>query len=260
MGHGLAVARRLGDTVSVGVGVTHYDASMIGAVQEFLWDDDSIESFFAPSSYLPARLHLEETVRIRGDDWALTGGILWRPTENWSIGAVYQQGLDARVDLEMIAGPASDMGVPPGSVLVRRTGIPIHFPDAYGLGAAYRASDGRLTLSVQWDRVEYSDLMRSVEAEGVAIDDADQLHIGAEYVFLDWTPIIAVRFGAWREPDHQVHSTSNDVWERALLPRRRDETHYAVGFGAAMRRFQVDFAVDLAKRVNTVSLSAIYNF
>jgi hypothetical protein len=36
--------------------------------------------------------------------------------------------------------------------------------------------------------------------------------------------------------------------------------HYAAGLGVAMRRFQIDLAVDFADRVDTVSLSAIYSF
>jgi hypothetical protein len=47
---------------------------------------------------------------------------------------------------------------------------------------------------------------------------------------------------------------------RAMLPKGDDEWHYTAGLGLATRRFQVDLAADLSDRVNTISLSAIYNF
>ena len=89
---------------------------------------------------------------------------------------------------------------------------------------------------------------------------ADELHLGAEYVFLGTTPIIAVRLGAWLEPDHQIRATGDDPFTRALLPRGDDDMHYSAGLGVAMQRFQIDVAVDFADRLDTVSLSAIYNF
>jgi len=92
------------------------------------------------------------------------------------------------------------------------------------------------------------------------MDDVDELHLGAEYVFLGSTPIIAVRIGTWLEPDHQMRATRGASVVRALLPSGDDEVHYSAGFGFAMQNFQIDFALDFADRTDTVSLSAIYNF
>jgi hypothetical protein len=83
--------------------------------------------------------------------------------------------------------------------------------------------------------------------------------LGGEYVFLSSTPIVALRVGAWRDPDHQLRSTSEDSFLRALLPRGQDEMHYATGLGLAFEDFQIDFGIDLADRVDTLSISAIYN-
>ena len=92
------------------------------------------------------------------------------------------------------------------------------------------------------------------------IDDADELHLGGEYVFLGSTPIIAVRLGAWLDPDHQMRATSDELLIRALLPRGEDEMHYTAGLGIVMQNFQIDLGVDFSDRVDTVSVSAIYNF
>jgi hypothetical protein len=158
------------------------------------------------------------------------------------------------------AGQAVDFGVPPGSVLFEEHGIPIEVPDSFGIGFAYRDPEGRLTVSFQWDRVEYSDIPRSLSLDDQTMDDADELHLGAEYVFLGTTPIIALRLGTWLEPYHQMYATIDDPFMRALLPGGDDDVHFSAGLGLAMQRFQIDFAVDFADRVDTVALSAIYNF
>jgi hypothetical protein len=115
-------------------------------------------------------------------------------------------------------------------------------------------------VSFQWNRVEYSDIPASLGVDDQTVDDADELHLGAEYVFLGSTPIIAVRLGAWLEPDHQMRATTDESYLRALLPRGKDEVHYAAGLGMALQRLQVDLAVDVGERVDTASLSVIYSF
>jgi hypothetical protein len=92
------------------------------------------------------------------------------------------------------------------------------------------------------------------------IDDADELHLGAEYAFLDSTPIVALRLGAWYEPDHQMRPIIDDPWLEAMTVNGDDELHFAAGLGLAMERYQFDLAVDFSDRLDTVSLSAIFNF
>lgn len=258
--YGLAAATRVGDRFSIGVTLVYYDASLHAWAAEYRFDDDTIESFFARNSYLPSRSYLSTRLFLDDTSWTATGGFLWKPSDKWSLGGVYRQGARVNVGVEVTAGEAYDPDVAPGTVLVYQTGIPIDFPDDYGLGVAYRAPGGRLTLSAQWKRVEYSDIHDSLNLDDAVIDDADHLHLGAEYVFLDWTPIVALRLGAWRDPDHQMRSTISDPFNRALRPRGRDETHFALGIGVALRRYQIDLAVDYSDRVDTASLSAIANF
>jgi len=136
----------------------------------------------------------------------------------------------------------------------------LEMPTMYGLGLAYRDPDGRLTVSFQWDQVKYSNIVDSLGLDDRAMDDIDELHLGAEYVFIDSTPIVAVRFGAWLEPDHQLRARTDNVFAQALLPRGKDEIHLSAGFGVAMERLQIDVAADFADHLDTVSLSMIYNF
>ena len=259
LSYGLSAAYRISDTFDVGLGLVYYDASFVSDATLFFGDDDSPESAVAPNSYLPERSLLGERIFFDDTDWALTAGFLWRLSERWSIGGVYRQAPEIDIDSELTAGEAVDLGVPPGGVLVRGSAV-LELPELYGLGFAYRARDGRLTVTFQWDRVEYSNIADSLRLDDRAINDVDELHLGAEYVFLGSTPIIALRLGTWLEPDHQMRATSGAPVVRALLPRGDDEMHYTTGLGVAMQRFQIDLGMDFADRVDTVSLSAIYSF
>lgn len=201
-----------------------------------------------------------EELFVDDTDWTVNVGFLWRLTESWSMGGVYRQGFEADIGVRVTAGQTIDFGVPPGEVIGEITGIGVEFPDIYGIGFAYRHPDGRLTASFQWDRVLYSSIPDSLMLDDQTIDDADELHLGAEYVFLDSTPIVALRFGTWYEPDHQMRPIIDDPWLEAMTVNGDDEFHFAAGLGLAMERYQFDLAVDFSDRLDTVSLSAIFNF
>ena len=258
--HGLSIAYRVNDKLSIGITGVHYDASLAATTNEFLWDDDTIDSFFERSSYLPDRSVRSQVVSVDDSTWAIAGGFLWKPSPSWRVGSVYRQGFESTISTEVTAGPASNFGVPPGTIIFEAAAIPLEFPDILGVGFAYRSPDERLTVSFQWDRIEYSDIPRSLGLDDSTIDDANELHLGAEYVFLDATPVWAVRLGTWLDPDHQMRSTADEPFVRALQPAGDNEIHFAAGVGVAMERFQIDLALDYSDPVKTASLSAIFNF
>lgn len=257
---GLSVAYRLSDRLDIGLGLVYNNGTVRTSSQQFLVDDDTLESIFGRNSYLPERLVAEQNSQSGDTDWTLSAGLLWRPIANWSIGGVYRQGPEIETGIETLVGQAIDFGVPPGTAVFQAFDYPIEFPDSWGLGVAYRAPGGSLAVSFQWDHVSYSNITRSLRLDDQTVDDTDSLHLGAEYVFLDWTPIVALRLGTWLEPDHQIRATVDELYMRALLPPGDDVMHYSAGVGIAMRRFQLDFAVDVADRLDTYALSAIYNF
>jgi hypothetical protein len=139
----------------------------------------------------------------------------------------------------------------------------------YGLGIAYRSVDGRWTASFEWDYVEYSVIMESVrEIEDrddrfrfpETIDDGNELHLGGEYAFLQTNPVVALRLGAWLDPDHRVHGDETDEVSKAFFQPGDDEIHFSMGVGVAFKSFQIDLAADFSDLVDTVALSAIYSF
>ncbi len=146
-------------------------------------------------------------------------------------------------------------------MIVFSLGESARLPDNFGLGASFRSSDGRLTLGVEWDRVTYSDPLESLGIDDQEIDDADQFHLGTEWAFLQARPLIALRAGAWLDPDHLARANERaDEFTRAFLRGGDDEVHFALGLGVALQRFQIDGAADFSDSVNTVSLSVIYSW
>ena len=139
---------------------------------------------------------------------------------------------------------------------------PIDYPNVYGAGVAYRSNGCRLTLSFEWDRVEYSRIFDSLGAtdSGEFIPDADEYHFGTEYAFLQSRPLIALRAGMWLDPNHQVRSSFNNRILEGLLSVGGDEMHFSFGIGAAFKRFQVDLGVDISDRQDSVSISGIYSW
>ena len=258
--YGIAAAYRLGEDFDIGLGLVYNDARITATTAEFMWDEDTPESFLAPTSFLPSRSVLTEQMAVKGKEWTVTAGFLWRMSERWRLGGVYREGSDSKLSNQVVAGQLVDFGVPPGEVFAELSGVSASFPDIYGLGLAYRNPDGNLTVSLQLDRIEYSDIPASIPLDDQTIDDATELHIGAEYVFLGTTPIVALRGGVWHDPDHQMYATVEDPYTRAMLPKGNDETHFTAGLGIAMDRFQVDLAVDASDRANTLSVSAIFAF
>ena len=72
--------------------------------------------------------------------------------------------------------------------------------------------------------------------------------------------LLALRAGAWLDPDHVMRATSDSPYTQALLQPAGDKIHYAIGFGVAFDRFQLDGAIDFSDLVDTISLSAIISF
>jgi hypothetical protein len=258
VGWGVSGAYRVTDDLSLGLGLTHFDSDVLSKVDTFL--PDSLERFFEKNSYLPERRVATTTLSVDETDLAVSVGVLWRLTELWSVGGFWRQGPQLSMDIETRAGPSGFLDVPPGTLVDASTSA-VDLPDVYGLGVAFRSADGRFAVSFEWDRVEYATIMDSLEFEtGAVVDDGDELHVGGEYVLLERTPIVALRLGAWLDPDHRLRAVSDDRVDQALFRPGKDELHLAFGLGVALQSVQLDLAADFSDLVDIVSLSTIYSF
>ena len=259
--YGLSGAFKILENLSLGLSLSYFEGRLQSEQNLYFWDEDSPAGYFGPTSFLPER-HLAESVFLVDDsDVRFNAGVLWRVAENWSLAGFYRQGPRFDSQFTIVWGPASiELNIPPGSTSTMTS--PIDNPDVYGAGFAYRSPGGHLTLSFEWDRVEYSKIFDSLgdTSSGEFIGDGDEYHLGTEYAFLQSRPLFALRAGIWLEPNHQVQTTSGDKILEGLFGQGDDELHYAIGLGTAFKTFQVDLAADFSDRQDTLSISGIYSW
>jgi long-chain fatty acid transport protein len=230
---GFAAAFRLRDNLALGLGISHFESTVklapLGDAGGITRDADSA-------------------------DWGLNAGVLWNPSEKVRLGGFYRQ------------GPSLDDGADPSATSA--SGNPLartlDLPDSYGLGAAVRSVEGALTLAFEWDHVGYSSLRGGLSAiaggdDRLTIDDADEIHLGAEYAFLKVNPVLAARAGFWFDPDHRAcSSTPGSPYQ--CDSDSGDEFHATAGFGLAFRKLQLDVGIDQSRSLLAFSISGIVSF
>jgi hypothetical protein len=172
---------------------------------------------------------------ISDADWGFNAGVLWSPSQDWNLAGFYRQ------------GPGFES---------RSTSTQLTFPDVYGLGVAYQPNAGALTLGFEWDQV--GDTVDPLPNGQATTEGGSELHLGAEYAILRWKPVVAFRFGFWREPSRDRHlRIEPDVSNTTTTIAR---THVAFGFGLAFKRFQIDLGADLGDGTAIGSLSIVWSF
>jgi len=265
--YGFAGAFRLADNFSLGGGVSlmrgrwNNDAELNASVPETF-----PEGRFGINLYAPEAQFATSRTRMDSSDWTFNGGFLWTPETRWSFGGFFRLGPTFALSGEDQAGPAFDR-IPSDLVLPRGAEGSIGLPNVFGLGAAFKSESGALTVSFEWDYVEYSRIVETLDLEPVADDDdvelrdANELHIGLEYAFITRSPLVALRLGAWLDPDHRFRCIEDsDPFCQAIFRGGDDELHFAIGLGVAFARFQLDVGLDLSEPVDTLSVSAIFSF
>jgi long-subunit fatty acid transport protein len=277
-GWGAAAAFRLRPELSLGASVSRQSFRLRSRTERFdradatgdLLVDGLTGNFYGPADFLPGNLLNAQTLEGDDDDLAGSLGLLWRPAAAWSVGAVYRRGGDFGFDARYVHGPQAEArGFEPGSVEPSVGGAGVfHAPDSFGAGVAWRPRD-ELVIALDWDRVRYSALSDDLvnlllrargEERAFRIDDADELHLGAEYQAVGWRLPVAFRLGAWRDPDHRLRYRGRDPVLRARFAPGDDEIHLSGGLGIVVGRAQVDLAFDASHLVDTLSLSTVARF
>lgn len=256
----VAVGYRFSEALSIGVGLSHIGGHLrTNSVIAVLEAGDP----FGPASFAPERVVSDGFSDVSGSDVTINAGFVARISRQWTVGGFYRQG--PRLDLETRdrAGPANPVLAEGANRVV--LGASVRLPAVYGLGARRRFKNESLTVGLEWDHIEYSAILDSLDSsrlvgvENDRIPDADELHLGAEYVFLRSTPVLALRGGVWLDPDHRLRSQGDEI-DRALFQPGDDQVHYAIGAGVAFPSIQIDLGIDLSDEVDTASVSAIYSF
>ncbi len=258
--YGGAAAYRLGRGLSVGVAVSYFDFAINSRADRFLPELPNSPDFTKD------RLVNFQTQQGDDNDVGIAAGFLWEShSQTWSVGGVYRQGPDFSFQVRSQPGDGALLNFEP-----REQQAAFHVPDVYGVGVAYRPTDA-FRVALDFDRVRYSQLTDGfvdifdlatispgtpAEVDRFVIDDADEIHLGVEYALLQHWPVFTLRAGAWHESDHTLRFEGKNVGFRAVFQPRPDQMHYTAGVGLALRRIQLDAAIDHSERVSVLSLSA----
>jgi len=262
---GLSGAYEINDAWSVGVGLSSYDFHLVSRTDRYNVDRSGClepgQTYGPPLYTNPVGSQTQN-----GDDHAFgfNAGFLWRIRDGWTLGGAYRQG--PRFDFVAASSvTASDFNG-------KRERARFDTPDFFGLGLAIQPTEVT-TITLDYDRVGYSNLtgrltgIISGSAENPAdelrhfrADDANEIHLGIERAVLFSSYQIFARFGAWYDPDHRIRYTGTTPGFQALFRRGQDEVHYSAGFGFSGGHLQVDGAMELSERVDTVSLSTVVRF
>ncbi|HRC85271.1 MAG TPA: hypothetical protein PK413_06665, partial [Thermoanaerobaculia bacterium] len=282
---------RLESAISFGVGVSYYDFTLSSFNQFYDLDRFSevsgrqVGEFYGPPDYTDGNLKFDSLEEGQGDAFAANVGFLWKlgRQQRWSIGGVFRQGatFDTGRDLRTCSpqGGTDEGQVDPRSPIVCDFDTALRagkftIPDTFGLGFAFRSAEGKTKIALDLNRVRYSqrlidftfglDPASGLKARDFRIEDADQIHLGVERVVLVVESLFVgtARFGAWREPFHELEYSGGDEATAALIRRAKDaEIHYSAGFGLVIKEdYQLDFAADLADGANTYSFSLVKFF
>jgi len=265
---GLSASFRIGDSVSVGAGVSYYDFSFDTTTQRFAFD--SLEQRYNLVDF--NELDKTNFATQTGDDdaFGFTLGLLWSLNDKWSLGFVYHHGVEFDYDHQRISGSGNQFdGVTDFNV-----------PGLYGAGISYRPTE-RFTINLDVNRITYSDITKNVAIQGsesevvdyLGVDDGTEIRLGGEYVF-DTKNHFSLRAGVWSDPEHVIRHVGDQIplsagdsatgttsnTRAAFFQPGDDEIHYSIGAGLVFKRLQLDVAVDFSEKVDTFSLSGVVFF
>lgn len=265
--YGVSLAYRFSDNFWGGLGLSYYDFEYDVSTERF--KVRGMGRKFLPSDFSEDNLVIRRSQEGSDSDVVGTAGLLWRTADNrWGVGAVYRTAAEFSFGVTTVGRDPED---PDEFFLANSDDVPFETPDAFSFGVTFRPSDP-WTLSVEYDRIGYSNLAPKFNVDGrvnqgihgstlgdFTVDDADELHFGLEYVVRSRTPV-ALRAGAWHDPDHQIRYEGNDPFLQSRFQEGDDELHLTGGIGIGSGRFQADLGADVSDRGDIFSLSAIFRF
>jgi long-subunit fatty acid transport protein len=201
-----------------------------------------------------------------------TVALLWNPTGELSIGAVYRYGPEFDTDKER--WDQVDINGDFEFFLDWKLRNKLKIPDVYGLGISYRFLPN-LTAALDVNRVEYSDLLEDFTMEpnafndpdDIKIDDTIEIHVGVEYVMSFGDVPFAVRGGYFYRPDSSVRyvgpitSQDDQALKDRLDSKDYDEHIFSAGFGAVLfDTLQLDVAGSYSTLITEGTLSVVYRY
>jgi long-subunit fatty acid transport protein len=189
-----------------------------------------------------------------------TFGLLYKPTERLSVGAVYHTAYHTDVDYKRLLR----MGNPSG-VQFYHSNLRIEWPSALGVGLAYRFPNDKLTLSLDvtrrnWDSFVEIDSRQGMNDRTSPItgmpkwqsqhDPTYTVRLGGEYVFVDASKpsqklLPSLRAGVYYDP--APASGRKNAWWGSRRGNGDPDDYYGATLGAGVlvyNRVNVDAAYE----------------
>ncbi len=200
----------------------------------------------------------EEYEEVEGHNY--TFGLLYKPTERLSLGAVYHTGYHTDVDYKRVLRLGNPWGVQ-----LYRSDLRIEWPASLGVGAAYRFPNDKLTLSLDvtrrnWDRFVEIDDRQGINGRTSPItgmpkwqsqhDPTYTVRLGGEYVFVDATKprqtlLPSLRAGVYYDP--APASGRENAWWGTRRGDGEPDDYYGVTLGGGLlihNRVNIDAAYE----------------
>ena len=200
----------------------------------------------------------------------VNAGALFRPSERFSVGAVYR--MRPKFDeirlqsLDQFGDPFADT---PDTLFA------VNVPDAFGVGISARPHD-LLTLSVDAVLNMYSQVAEDMaftfdvdgageplDAEDFTADDGIDVHGGAEWILLVGNTYLALRGGAAMLAPSNTYYTGDSESTALLWGTEADdpEVRFSAGIGTALfEALQLDLAGTFGEERTELVVSAVYRF
>jgi long-chain fatty acid transport protein len=237
------------DSVSIGVGVNYLKFNLDSLTNRFGFQGNK----YTAADY--NRLLNFQAQQGTGHRFTYTAGLMARPSEKVSIGAVYRKGAKFNVT----AGTFD--AVDPTNQLIA-TGQ-FRVPAFMGAGIAMRPV-AQLLISADVNRVNYSETAKGwaplfgEDPQLYHARNATELHLGLEYGLTQISRPLFLRIGGWHDPAHRVTYEDPNNGDLLLFQPGHSATHVTGGLGLVFGpAFELNAGADVSKQYRTISISFV---
>lgn len=159
-----AAAFELTNTLSVGLALNIWDSSLLSDNE---WEEHQetriATGLFGSAPISNAKVVTDKRFReFTGTNYTI--GLMYKPNDRWSFGAVYHSPLVAELDYtetsRVLYQIANGVALPFSLPERYTTRYRMEFPSAYGIGIAYRFRNDKLTLTLDATRREWDEFVR----------------------------------------------------------------------------------------------------
>jgi hypothetical protein len=189
-----------------------------------------------------------------------------------SLGVVYRSGAKFEMTEQFIT-PIFLEDAPTWEAVSDLSKFTLKVPDSFGVGLGIRPTEN-LTLTFDVVHIEYKDLLEDFDIvispesrtkDDYTVDNVTEIHVGAEYVLDIGERFLALRAGAYTDPDHTIRYSGDEsglgTVQQVLFPGGDDQIHITGGVGLVVNEnFQIDTAANISDRSKQLSISAVYRF